>query len=447
MTLRVHPDEIVRDSDSALLAIHPTWARVRLSDVADVLNGFAFKSTHFSTSKGVPLLRIRDVACSGTATNYVGEFDSAYLVEPGSIVVGMDGDFRAARWAGPAALLNQRVCKISVRDERLYDAVFLFYALPGYLDAINARTSSVTVKHLSSRTIQDIPLPLPPLAEQWRIVAVIEEQFSRLDNSDELLLSARRRLRALRSGVLSQIVEAPWPHVRIGDVADVGSGATPKRGNDAYWLDGTIPWVTSGQLTKPFVREPAAFITETALGETNVKLWPKHTLLVALYGEGKTRGHCSELLIEATTNQACAAIVLNDDAVARSYLKLFFGASYDANRRLASGGVQPNLSLGLIKNLRFPLPPLDEQHQIVANVEQQLSIIDAMARSIEAAASRSAALRRSILEQAFSGKLVPQDPSDEPARALLERITAEQAAKVSGRRTVPSRRRETLRAK
>jgi type I restriction enzyme S subunit len=152
MTLRVHPDEIVHDSDSRLLAIHPSWERTRLSDVAEVSNGFAFKSTYFSKSEGVPLLRIRDVGRSETEANYVGEFDARYLVEPGSIVVGMDGDFRVARWAGPVALLNQRVCKVSVRDETLYDAGFLFYALPGYLDAIHTRTSSVTVKHLSSRS-------------------------------------------------------------------------------------------------------------------------------------------------------------------------------------------------------------------------------------------------------------------------------------------------------
>ncbi len=445
MTLRVHPDTIVEESTSPLLAIHPTWERVRLSDVADVLNGFAFKSTYFSNSEGVPLLRIRDVGRSRTEAFYTGEFDPVYLVDPGSLVVGMDGDFRVARWKGLPALLNQRVCKISVRDEGVYDPGFLFYALPGYLDAINARTSSITVKHLSSRTVQEIPLPLPPPAEQRRIVAAIEEHFSRLDAADESLRRANRRLRALRSRVLSAILELSWPHVAVGDIAHVGSGATPKRGHDAYWVDGTIPWVTSGQLTKRFVREPAALITEAALRETNVKLWPKHTLLVALYGEGKTRGHCSELLIDATTNQACAAIVLKDDSVDRAYLKLFFEASYELNRRLASGGVQPNLSLGLVKNLRFPLPPIEEQRSIVVDLEQQLSLIDAMAAEIDRALKRSAALRHAILEQAFSGELVPQDPSDESASVLLERIQAERATADTATRRRP-RRRATMKA-
>jgi type I restriction enzyme S subunit len=210
----------------------------------------------------------------------------------------------------------------------------------------------------------------------------------------------------------------------VGDVASVGSGATPKKGEQKYWRDGTIPWVTSGQLNNSFVREPAALITEQALQETSVKLWPKGTLLVAMYGEGKTRGHCSELMIEATTNQACAAIVLRDESVDRNYLKWFFAASYDANRRLSSGGVQPNLSLGLIKSVTFPRPPLGEQQQIVSEIERQFTLSDALERAIDHASAQVSTLRRAILARALAGELVPQDSSDEPASLLLERIAA-----------------------
>jgi type I restriction enzyme S subunit len=313
-----------------------------------------------------------------------------------------------------------------------------------YLQTVSARDSIERMKtgindsglNLTHQRFQQLMLPLAPLNAQRRIVAAIEEQTSRLDAVERLLADARHRLRQLRSALLSSLLASPWPLARIGDVALVGGGATPKRGHAHYWKDGTIPWVTSGQLTEPFVREPAALITERALRETSVKLWPKHTLLVALYGEGKTRGHCSELLIEATTNQACAAIIIEDSSVDRTYLKLFFAASYDAHRRLASGGVQPNLSLGLIKSLTFPLPPIEEQRRIVAETEQRLSLVNALTEALDRALRRSTTLRRAILEQAFNGTLVPQDPSDEPASALLERIAAERVT-----RPKPSRRR------
>src|SRR5260370_40596089 len=92
----------------------------------------------------------------------------------------MDGDFNCTLWKGQTALLNQRVCKLSPREE-FYRKKLLAYVLPGYLRAINSETSSVTVKHLSSHTIAEIPLPLPPLPEQDRIVGEIEKQFTRLD--------------------------------------------------------------------------------------------------------------------------------------------------------------------------------------------------------------------------------------------------------------------------
>jgi type I restriction enzyme S subunit len=147
-----------------------------------------------------------------------------------------------------------------------------------------------------------------------------------------------------------------------------------------------------------------------------------------MYGEGKTRGHCSELLIDAATNQACAAISRIDASVDRRYLKLFFATEYEANRRLSAGGVQPNLSLSLIKEMRFPCPPRAEQEAIVETVENELAAVERMASSAAATIQSGSALRRSILATAFRGQLVPQHPDDEPASVLLERIAAERAS-------------------
>ena len=103
-----------------------------------------------------------------------------------------------------------------------------------------------------------------------------------------------------------------WGAIKINQVAEIFTGATPLKSNANYYENGSIPWVTSGSLNNEFVDSADSFVTDLALKETNLKLLPKHTLLVAMYGEGKTRGKCSELLIEATTNQAIAGIVLNE---------------------------------------------------------------------------------------------------------------------------------------
>src|SRR5699024_5555369 len=166
-------------------------------------------------------------------------------------------------------------------------------------------------------------------------------------------------------------------YIKIGKLGTVGTGATPLKKESTYYENGDIPWVTSGALNENFVREASDFVTEKALAENNLSLFPKHTLLVAMYGEGKTRGKCSELLIEATTNQAIAAIVQNEaEKKTKNYLKYFLVENYNAIRRKSSGGVQPNLNLGIIENTIVPLAPLEEQTQIVYEIESRLSVVD-----------------------------------------------------------------------
>lgn len=172
----------------------------------EVQNGFPFESKYFNTSReGMPLLRIRDVVPGSTETFYSGPFDEQFLVQPGDVVVGMDGDFNVRVWRGPTALLNQRVCRLIPRGG--YSPRLLPLVLQGYLDAINARTSSITVKHLSSRTIGEIPLPVPPIGEQARLLESIESYVSRLDAAVDSLKRVQTKLKAYRASVLKAAVE------------------------------------------------------------------------------------------------------------------------------------------------------------------------------------------------------------------------------------------------
>lgn len=234
MALSRKPQEIVEDSKNPLLAKHESWERVPVGDIADILNGFAFKSNNFTNDKGMPLIRIRDVGKDSSETYYDGEYDETYLVDDGDLLVGMDGDFRVAIWKGGKALLNQRVCKISLKTDE-YNFKFLSYVLQPYLDAIHAETSAVTVKHLSSRSINEIPLPLPPKEHQKRIVAKIEELFSHIDASIAALKKAKQLLKQYRQSVLKAAVTGEltkeWREARNKDdaqgSANVAGGRTP----------------------------------------------------------------------------------------------------------------------------------------------------------------------------------------------------------------------------
>lgn len=206
MALGKKPLQIVEEGEYPLLAKADHWERVPLAHIAKVQNGFAFSSSQFTKDDGLPLIRIRDIDSNITENKYKGEFDNEYIVTKGDILVGMDGDFHAAKWRGPKGLLNQRVCRI-IPTSSHFNENFLFVCLQPYLNAINAETSSVTVKHLSSRTLEEIPLPCPPLPEQRRIVEKIEALFSELDKGVEQLKTAAQQLKVYRQSVLKWAFE------------------------------------------------------------------------------------------------------------------------------------------------------------------------------------------------------------------------------------------------
>ena len=165
-------------------------------------------------------------------------------------------------------------------------------------------------------------------------------------------------------------------------------------------MNGNILWVTSGALNDNFVTEASDYVTDLALKETNLRIYPKHTLLIALYGEGKTRDKCSELLIEATTNQAIAAIVQEGmSEKLRKYMKWFFQKNYGDIRLKSSGGVQPNLNLSIIENTLFPMCSIEETNQVVDTIETKLSEADQLERTITTALQQAEALRQSILKK------------------------------------------------
>lgn len=452
MSLTITPRRIVEESDSPLLLADRTWERVELGSVAKILNGDAFPSKSFSKERGVPLIRIRDITGTDTSTRFDGEFDKKYLIANGDLLVGMDGEFKCARWSGSEALLNQRVCKI-VPDSKHLDLDFLTYLLPGYLDAIHAVTSSTTVTHLSSRDIGEIPIPLPTLETQKALVERLTEYQSKQKGALSHLTTARRAVRHVRRAVLAaacsgrltadwrgsssisdsarelvdainsgrsarkrratppstdgeEVLPEGWAMIEVESLVDVGTGATPLRSRSDYY-SGTVPWVTSGAVNQGLIRGADEFITDLALKETNAKVFPAGTLLVAMYGEGQTRGRVAELGIDAATNQAVAALQFDEhSAPIQPYLRLFFERNYEQIRLEAFGGVQPNLNLGLIRRTLVPLPPLQEQGEIIRRVNVLLARADALSGRLEKAELSVSRSFTAVLSKAFRGELV-----------------------------------------
>jgi len=385
---------------------------------------------------------ITDAAVRASATR---------IVEPGSVLVVtrsgiLQRTLPVAVNAVPVAL-NQDLKAIT--PSKGVDTRFLFWLLVWLGDEIlrSCTKAGTTVASVETSRLQELEVPIAPLAEQRRIVAVLEEHLSALDAAVAGLERARANVERYRLAVRAAAVaeSESVEKLTVGDLAQVGTGATPLRSRAAYYEKGSIPWVTSGALNAGVVREASDFVTDLALRETNLTMYPPGTLLVAMYGEGKTRGRCAELAIHATTNQAVAAIQVRPErADVGPWLRLVLDASYEAMRRSAFGGVQPNLNLSIVRAIPVPVPSRSERERILSGVERCLGAADRAAVDIDTQLARATRLHQSILKVAFEGRLVPQDPTDEPAAVFLARSRAEQSTTVSApraRATTKSTRR------
>lgn len=193
-----------------------------------------------------------------------------------------------------------------------------------------------------------------------------------------------------------------WEWVRLANVSTVGTGGTPSRAVSGYWESKDISWVTSGETSESFIFETKEKVSNLAVQETNVSVYPPGTLIIAMYGQGKTRGQVSELMIDAGTNQACAAIrLIQPDVKHRSYIKMFFLKSYDEIRSHAAGGAQPNLNVGKISSTVIPLPPLTEQHRIVTKIDELMEICDQLKTNLQQSQETQVHLTDALIDQAL----------------------------------------------
>ncbi len=379
---------------------------------------------------------------------------SAKLLPAGTLLVALYGATvgKLGILSRPAAT-NQAVCAIFPSEA--IDTKFLFWYLFAKRAWLIGQAAGGAQPNISQGVVRSLLVPVVPLAAQHEIVAEIEKQFSRLDEAVANLQRVKTNLKRYKASVLKDAVEGRlvpteaelarregrsfetgeqllkriledrrnswsgrgklrtpetpardtselpegWAWSSIDQLADVGTGATPNRSKAEYWDGGDVPWVTSGVVNADYVDKASEFVTRRALAETNLTLYPPGTLLLAMYGEGKTRGKCAELRIPATTNQALAALQVSEEA--RAYVRHFLELNYEEMRKVASGGVQPNLNLSLVRAVVVPLPPLAEQYRIVAAVERQLSIVSAADVQVDKNLARAARLRRSALASAF----------------------------------------------
>lgn len=227
---------------------------------------------------------------------------------------------------------------------------------------------------------------------------------------------------------LAELPELPeaWAWMRVGHVFDVFVGSTPSREVSDYW-GGSINWVSSGEVHFCRIAETAERITRMALDNASTEVHPPGTVMLAMIGEGRTRGQAAILNTFAAHNQNTAAIRVSDTACPPEYVYYFFLYRYQNTRSVGSGNNQKALNRERVRKLVLPYPGDLEKSEIVQQIESRLSIVDQLEQTIDNSLQKAEVVRQSILKKAFEGRLVQQDPNDEPASVLLERIKAEKA--------------------
>ena len=222
-----------------------------------------------------------------------------------------------------------------------------------------------------------------------------------------------------------------WALTTLDNLAEWGSGGTPSRKNSGYF-GGNIPWIKTGELGPMFIHDAEEFITEKGLSESSAKVFPKGSVGIAMYGA--TIGKVSIWGIDAATNQACAVARPFFDITSSKFIYYFLASVKRDLVRAGKGGAQPNISQGLIRDWPLALPPLPEQHRIVAKIEALFSELDAGQDSLTRAQAQLKLYRQSLLKAAFQGRLTADwrkaNPDKlEPPETLLARIRLERDAR------------------
>lgn len=370
-----------------------------------------------------------------------------------------------------------------IRNYNNLNIKYLYYQLIK-LD-LSSLEKSTAIPGLNRNDAYEKDLYLAPLNEQNRIAQKLDELFRELDKANEQLQAALEQIKVFRQTVLQRAFEGKiteeWRkkqkslktpkeiineinayrqveyhrkleefndgnskirpkerkkittigkagsknintvYVRLGDIFETTSGGTPSRDNPGYY-SGEIPWVKSGELKNNTIYKTEEKITQEALDNSSAKLFPKGTLLVAMYGA--TVGKLAFLGIEASTNQAVCGIF---EMPFYNLRYLYFYLLYIRPELIkqSAGGAQPNISQTILNNQFIPLCSIEEQQEVVKQIDELFSTADLMENNIVENIQRSEGLKDELLDRAFEGKLVDQDPNDESASILLEKIKKE----------------------
>ena len=342
-----------------------------LPEICTIQYGFPFDSAKFSTSEGMPLIRIRDVVRGYSETFTTEEYKEEYIVSKDDLLIGMDGEFNIAKWGETPALLNQRVCRLFPTS--VVDKNYLFYFMPSALKRIEEKTPFVTVKHLSAKELNKVKVPLPPLDEQRRIATV-------LDKVSDLIAKRREQLDKLDELVKARFVEMfgepianpmKWPVVPLKSLSTlITNGNTPKGGSENYVENGITFLRSQNVWRNQIILDDVAYIDEATHRSMKKSSLRYKDILITKTGrintENSSLGRAALFLGKddsANINGHVYLVRLKNTAIPEYIVTILTGEAYRKYiRKVCVGGIDKRqINVEQVEDFPIILPPIEMQ--------------------------------------------------------------------------------------
>ncbi len=378
------------------------WKTVRIGDVCEIVNGFAFDSKLFNSDKnGVPLIRIRDLVRGFSKTYTTENADSRFLVKVGDLLIGMDGEFNCSLWKSVDSFLNQRVCKI-IPNLELIHKDYVYYGLQGKLKEIEDKTSFVTVKHISSKQIENIVLTYPPLETQKQIVVQLDKCKTLIDKHKQIL---EKYDMLIKSRFIEMFGDNPtengkWNIEKLEDVCTVTSS---KRIYAEEQSTSGVPFLRISDLVSRINGNPIndLFIPNSKFKEFQTKgLVPSvDDILITSRG---TLGLCYIIKPEDKFYFQDGMITWlafeNHNKVLSVFIDWLFKSVLKTKiDNETNGATVKYVSISDLKKLQIPVPPLELQNDFAAFVQQ----IDKSKITVQKSLEKAETLYKSLMQEYF----------------------------------------------
>ena len=376
--------------------IDTQWDVVKLGTVVETQYGYTAKA---EDEGDVRYLRITDITENGQLKNtdkkYINpseQISQDYTLNPNDIVIarsGSTGRMLLYKGIDEHLIFASYLVRLKVSEEILPEYIFAFHQTTAYWKQVEALTTTLAQPNLNAERMKEIKIPLPRLEEQMKIVHECEAVDQETEQARQIITTTKREIEEKLQAVVSASSEIK----KLGDIADVKSGGTPSRKNSAYWEKGMIPWLRSEVCKETPICKSIDYecITEEGLNNSNAKWFASDTTLIALVGT--TKGKTAFLTFEATTNQNVAGIKSLSKDILDTYIFYCLKSLY--NQIIRDLSQYDMLNLTEIRNIRIPVPPLNNQQQLAAEVEQlEAKITDAQAVIDNATEQKNAILTK-----------------------------------------------------